>query len=72
MAKINLRHKQRTTDPDEDGYFKYEPLIPVPPGTPGRHGVYLPKNWVATRKPPDEITIEGDGIVDAYESGGDR
>ena len=49
MAKINLRHKQRTTDPDEDGYFKYEPLSPVPPGTPGRHGVYLPKNWVATR-----------------------
>ena len=72
MAKINLRHKQRMTDRVKDGYFKYEPQSHVPPGTPGRHGVYLPKNWVSTRQPPAEITIEGHGIIDAYESGSDR
>ena len=72
MAKINLLHKQRMTDRVKDGYFKYEPQSHVPPGTPGRHGVYLPKNWVSTRQPPAEITIEGHGIIDAYESGSDR
>lgn len=69
MAKVSLRHKQRTTDLDEDGYFKYEPQRDVPSSIPGRHGLYLPKNWVSTRQPPAEITIEGDGIIDAYASG---
>ena len=68
MTKIHLRHKQRTTDLDKDGYFKYETRSQVPPGTPGRHGLYLPKNWVSTGQPPAEITIEGEGIID---EGGD-
>ena len=72
MAKIRLRYKQRTTDRDKDGYFKYEPRGGVPPGAAGRHGVYIPKNWISTSHPPGEITIEGDGIVDAYGAGNDR
>ena len=54
MAKIRLRHTGRTTDRDKDGYFKYEPRGGVPPGGAGRHGVYIPKNWISTR-PPAEI-----------------
>ena len=72
MTKINLRYKQRTTDSDRDGYFKYEPQSYVPRGSPGRHGLYLPKNWVSTKQPPAKITIEGNGLIDAYATGTDR
>ena len=71
MTKIKLRHKQRAMDSDKEGYFKYEPRGRVPLGAPGRHGLYLPKNWVSSERPPAEIVVEGDGI-DEHGGGTDR
>ena len=56
MHKTTLALK--SPEPTTDGYFRY-----APPRLPGVGVVYVPVKWVATRKPPAEITIEADGLV---------